>query len=157
MSLKGWSSPDEREIVVTRLIDAPRALVFEAFKDPEHITQWWGPDGFTTTTHKMDFRPGGLWLSTMHGPDGTDYPNRARYTEIKEPELIAHDHDGGESGDPVFAFKQSITFEAEGRKTRVTFRLVMATPEQRAVLAKFGAVEGGNQTLSRLASYLAQA
>jgi uncharacterized protein YndB with AHSA1/START domain len=143
------------EIVVSRLVNAPRDLVFLAFKDPEHITHWWGPNGFKTTTYEMDFREGGLWLFTMHGPDGTDYPNRVRYTEISEPELIAYDHDGGESGDPLFAFKQSISFEVEGRKTRVTLRLVMATPDQRAKLAKFGAVEGADQTLSRLNAFLA--
>ncbi|HEY8127204.1 MAG TPA: SRPBCC family protein, partial [Hyphomicrobium sp.] len=67
-----------REIIITRLLNAPRALVFAAFKDPDHITNWWGPNGFSTTTYEMDFRPGGLWLFTMHGPDGTDYPNRVR-------------------------------------------------------------------------------
>ena len=145
-----------REIIITRLLNAPRALVFAAFKDPDHITNWWGPNGFSTTTYEMDFRPGGLWLFTMHGPDGTDYPNRVRYTEIREPEFVAYDHDGGEGGDPAHAFKGSWTFDAEGRKTRVTMRLVAATPEQRAYMAQFGAVEGGNQTLARLESYLTQ-
>jgi uncharacterized protein YndB with AHSA1/START domain len=144
-----------RDIIISRLINAPRELVFSAFKDPEHITHWWGPNGFTTTTYEMDFRPGGQWLFTMHGPDGTDYPNRVRYTEVKEPEYVGYDHDAGEGGDQAFAFKASWTFDAEGRKTRVTMRLIAATLELREFMAKFGAVEGGDQTLSRLDAFLA--
>lgn len=144
-----------REIFVSRLFDAPRELVFAAFKDPKHITNWWGPNGFSTTTYEMDFRPGGQWLFTMHGPDGTDYPNRVRYTEIREPQFVLYDHDCGEDGDPAHAFKASWNFDVEGRKTRVTMRLVAATPEQRAYMAQFGAVEGGNQTLARLDAFLA--
>jgi uncharacterized protein YndB with AHSA1/START domain len=143
-----------REIVMSRLFDAPRELVFSAFKDSKHITNWWGPNGFTTTTYQMDFREGGLWHFTMHGPDGTDYPNRVRYTEIREPGLIAYDHDAGEGGDPAHAFKASWTFDVEGKKTRVTGRLVTATTELRAFMAKFGAVEGGHQTLARLDDFL---
>ncbi len=90
----------------------------------------------------------------MHGPDGTDYPNRVRYTEIREPEFVAYDHDAGEGGEQAYAFKASWTFDVEGRKTRVTMRLVAATLEQRAFMAKFGAVEGGSQTLSRLDAFL---
>ncbi|CCB67073.1 MULTISPECIES: SRPBCC domain-containing protein [unclassified Hyphomicrobium] len=146
-----------REFVISRLVNAPRELVFAAFKDPAHIGHWWGPNGFRTTTYEMDFRPGGQWLFTMHGPDGTDYPNRVRYTEIREPEVIAYDHDAGEGSDAASAFKQTITFEAEGGKTRVTLHLVMATAEHRAAMAKFGAVEGGHQTLARLAAYIGKA
>ena len=146
----------DREIVVTRLLEAPRDLVFAAFNDPDHISQWWGPNGFTTTTYEMNVRPGGQWLFTMHGPDGTDYPNRIRYTDVRPPEFLAYDHDGGEDGDDKHRFKAIVTFETEGRKTRVTMRLVSATPEQREEMAKFGAIEGGNQTLARLEVYLAQ-
>jgi uncharacterized protein YndB with AHSA1/START domain len=105
----------------------------------------------------MDVRAGGQWLFTMHGPDGTDYQNRVRYTEVKEPELLAYDHDGGDGADGTLAFKAVITFAAEGRKTRVTLRLLCASTEQREMMAKFGAVEGAHQTLSRLDSYLADA
>lgn len=143
-----------REIVVTRLLNAPRNLVFAAFKDPQHITHWWGPNGFSTTTDRMDFRVGGEWIFTMHGPDGTDYPNRVRYADIRPPEFIGYDHDAGERSDPAHAFKASWTFEDEGRKTRVTMRLVAGTLDQRAFMAKFGAVEGGHHTLSRLEAHL---
>ena len=147
-------SEAEREIVATRVFDAPRELVFEAFKDPVHISNWWGPNGFTTTTYSMDVRPGGQWLFTMHGPDGTDYPNRVRYTEVKPPELLAYDHDAGETRPDFEMFKVWITFESEGRKTRVTLRLLAATRERRDEMAKFGAVEGAHQTLARLDLHL---
>jgi uncharacterized protein YndB with AHSA1/START domain len=144
-----------REITVTRLFDAPRDLVFSAFRDPVHITHWWGPHGFSTTTKSMDFRPGGEWLFTMHGPDGTDYPNRVRYTEIRPSEFVAYDHDAGEGGDANLAFKASWTFAVEDGQTRVTMRLVTATPELREFMSKFGAVEGGFETLARLDDFLA--
>ncbi len=90
----------------------------------------------------------------MHGPDGKNYPNRVRYTEVREPELLAYDHDGGDGDDGTHSFKADITFEPEGGKTRVTLRLICASKEQREIMAKFGAIEGGNQTLSRLEAYL---
>ena len=71
---------DPRSIIGTRVFDAPRELVFSAFTDPEHLAQWWGPDGFTMTTSAFDFRPGGVWRFVMHGPDGRDYQNRASST-----------------------------------------------------------------------------
>lgn len=150
----GASSSADREMIVTRLIDAPRELVFAAFTDSAHIGEWWGPNGFTTTTYEMDVRPGGQWLSTMHGPDGTDYPNRIRYREVRPPEYLGYDHDEGEGGDPLHAFKASVTLSVEDGKTRVTLRLVLASAEQRERLAKFGALEGGKQTLARLEAFL---
>jgi uncharacterized protein YndB with AHSA1/START domain len=152
---QGASASADREIVVTRLIGAPPELVFEAFKDAHHISNWWGPNGFTTTTYEMDVRPGGQWLFTMHGPDGTDYENRVRYTEVKAAERLAYDHDGGDGGDKKLSFKAVITFVPEAGKTRVTLRLMCASKEQHEYMAKFGAIEGGEQTLSRLESYLA--
>lgn len=144
----------DREMFVTRLIDAPRELVFAAFTDSDHISEWWGPNGFTTTTYEMDVRPGGQWLFTMHGPDGTDYPNRIRYREVRPPEYLTYDHDEGEGGDPLQAFKTTVTIESEDGKTRVTLRLVLASAEQREKLVKFGAIEGGNQTLARLDAFV---
>ncbi len=145
----------DQDIVITRLIDAPRELVFEAFKDPLHISQWWGPNGFTTTTYEMDVRPGGQWLFTMHGPDGTDYPNRIRYTEVRVPEFIAYDHDGGDDDDGTHAFKATVQIATEGQAKRESrCALSLRRRQQREAMAKFGAIEGGNQTLGRLESYL---
>src|SRR6478672_8986749 len=84
-----------REIVISRVIDAPRELVFEAFTEVRHLSRWWGPEGFTTTTRAFEFRVGGEWDFVMHGPDGTDYQEWISWTEIAPPERIALRH--GES------------------------------------------------------------
>src|SRR4051812_10404823 len=84
-----------REIVISRTVKAPRALVFRMMAEAGHVAKWWGPDGFTTTITKMDFRVGGEWVLTMHGPDGTDYPNHSVFTEIVPNERICYDHGGG--------------------------------------------------------------
>jgi uncharacterized protein YndB with AHSA1/START domain len=102
----------------------------------------------------MDVRVGGQWLFTMHGSDGTDYPNRVRYTDVREPELLAYDHDDGGKAERPLAFQVVITFTEEAQKTRVTLRLICGSKEQREMMAKFGAVEGAHQTLSRLEDYL---
>ena len=86
----------DREIVATRLFDAPRDLVFMMWTDPNHIAQWWGPRGFTTTTLEMDLRPGGIWRFIMHGPDGRDYPNRVIYLEIVPLERLVYKHESDE-------------------------------------------------------------
>ena len=103
------SATADREIVITRVINAPRALVFEAWTKPEHIGNWRGPRGFTTTTHSMDVRPGGEWRFVMPGPVGTDYKNRIVYLEVDEPERLVYDH-FGEEGDEKEKFQTTVTF-----------------------------------------------
>lgn len=144
----------DRELRITRLIHAPRERVFDAFTDAEHITLWWGPNGFSTTTSEMDVRPGGIWRFVMHGPDGTDYQNLIRYTEVSRPERLAYDH-SDDADPPNIAFQQVVTFdEAEGG-TLVTLCAVFATAEIRRQHAEeVGAVEGGQQTLARLAAFV---
>lgn len=145
----------DRTIHITREFDAPIALVFEAFSQPEHIGKWWGPNGFSTTTKSMKFEIGGEWIFTMHGPDGTDYPNRVVYTEIKKPELLKYDHFAGYVDDGKEPhFKQTITFKEADGKTIVEMNLLFPTADLREEAAKFGAVEGGHQTLARLAEFL---
>ena len=141
------------DIVTRRLFDAPRELVFDAFTRPEHIGQWWGPRGFTTTTHSMDFRVGGVWRFVMHGPDGTDWPNDVRYTEIVRPERLAYDHGADDGGEPHFSVV--VTFEDRGGKTELSMRLIAASAEQVRQMTEFGAPEGGKQTLDRLGEFLA--
>lgn len=142
----------DREIVFSREFDAPRERVFEAWSKPDNIGQWWGPAGFTTTTHKMAFEPGGEWIFIMHSPDGTDYDNYIRFREIIKPEKITYDH-GERSGDP-FQFTVTITFEKLGKRTRLTHRLEFPSKDARDKSVEFGAIEGGKQTLSRLAEFL---
>ena len=147
------ASSADRELVITRLLDAPRELVFDTWTDPAHIGQWWGPDGFTTTTLEMDVRPGGRWRYVMHGPDGVDYPNRMVYREVVRPERIVYDHGDDVEHDPA-QFHVTVTFAEEGGGTRLTSRMLFASAEQCEKMKEFGAIEGGNQTLARLDEYL---
>ena len=146
---------DPRSIVGSRVFDAPRELVFAAFSDPKHLAQWWGPIGFTTTTHSFEFRPGGVWRFVMHGPDGRDYENRVTYDEIVAPERIAYHHGGGDDVEPV-RFNTTVTFEDLGNnQTRIIWHGRFPTAEERArVIKEFGADKGLAQTLSRLAEHL---
>jgi uncharacterized protein YndB with AHSA1/START domain len=148
------SATADREIVITRLFDAPRERVFAAWTDPAHIGEWWGPTGFTTTIHEMDVRPGGVWRFIMHGPDGVDWPNWIRYSEVVAPERLVYAH-GGEREEPEFHV--TTTFEDEGGRTRLTMRSLFPSAAARDyVVREHGAIEGGNQTLDRLGEYLAK-
>jgi uncharacterized protein YndB with AHSA1/START domain len=139
-------------IRLDRLIQAPREQVFAALSDATHLDAWWGPDGFTTETHAMAFEVGGLWHYTMHGPDGKDWPNWIRYTEITAPARIAYDH-GGELGEPAH-FNGLITLDEEDGKTRITLTLILPTAEAKQAVVDFGAVEGGKQTLAKLDQFV---
>ena len=146
---------DLRSIVGTRVFDAPRALVFSVWTDPKHLAQWWGPNGFTTTTHAFDFRPGGVWRFVMHGPDGRDYQNRITFDEIVPPERIAYRHGGGDDVEPV-QFTQAVTFQDLGNgQTLLTWHGTFATAEERArVIREYGADKGLAQTMARLDEYV---
>jgi uncharacterized protein YndB with AHSA1/START domain len=145
---------DPRSIVGTRVFNAPRDLVFSAFTDPKHLAQWWGPNGFSTTTSAFDFRPGGVWRFVMHGPDGRDYQNRITFDEIVRPERIIYRHGGGEDVEPV-QFKTTITFEDLGRKTRLIWRGDFPTAGERdRVIKEYGADKGLVQNLLRLADFV---
>ncbi|WP_283136699.1 SRPBCC family protein [Rhizohabitans arisaemae] len=149
------SATTDREIVISRIIDAPRELVFEAFTEVRHLSRWWGPEGFTTTTRSFEFRVGGEWDFTMHGPDRTDYQEWITWTEIVPPEGIALLH-GEHRGDPN-AFESVLTFTPEGAATRIEMRTVFPTKELRdEAVEKYRAIEGGQQTLSNLAAYVTE-
>jgi uncharacterized protein YndB with AHSA1/START domain len=146
---------DPRSIVGSRVFDAPRALVFSVWTDPKHLAQWWGPNGFTTTTHAYDFRPGGVWRFVMHGPDGRDYQNRITFDEIVPPERIVYRHGGSDDVEPV-QFTQTVTFEdLNNGKTLLTWHARFPSAEERArVIKEYGADKGLAQTMARLADYL---
>jgi len=147
------SATADREIVISRMISAPQELVFEAFTEVRHLSRWWGPEGFTTTTRAFEFCVGGEWVFVMHGPDGTDYQEWISYTEIAPPERIALLH-GESRGDPN-AFESVLTFAPEGAATRLEMRTVFPTRELRdEAVEKYGAIEGGRQTLGNLAAYV---
>ena len=143
-------------MIVMRELDAPRDLVFEAWADPRHLSQWWGPDGFTTSTSAFDMRPGGVWRFVMHGPDGRDYDNRITFDEIVRPEFIRYHHGGGEDVEPV-QFHTTVTFEDLGsRRTRITLHAVFPSAAERdRVVKEYGADKGLVQTMGRLADYVA--
>jgi uncharacterized protein YndB with AHSA1/START domain len=154
-SMSDASATSEREIVTTRVFDAPPELVWKAWTDPQHVAQWWGPRGFTNTIQEMDVRPGGVWRLVMHGPDGTDYPNKIVYIEVVEPERLVYDH--GDDQDNGLLFHVTVSFVAQGGKTQVTMRALFDSVAQRdQVVEEFGAIEGANQTLDRLGEYLAK-
>src|SRR6267378_807697 len=134
------SATADREIVISRVISAPRELVFEAFTEVRHLSRWWGPEGFTTTTRAFEFRVGGEWIS---------------WTEIAPPERIALLH-GESRGDPN-AFESVLTFAPDGVATRIEMRTVFPTKELRdEAVEKYHAIEGGQQTLSKLAAYVTE-
>jgi uncharacterized protein YndB with AHSA1/START domain len=141
----------DKQITVSRVIDAPVERVFKAFTEPEQIKYWWGPRGFTNTIYKREFKVGGVWEYMMHGPDGVNYPNRVQYTEIKPNELISYIHGDNKIHDQ---FTANIRFASKGNKTQVTLQIIAKTAAQIAGMKKFGAVEGGNENLARLAEHL---
>lgn len=144
----------DRELVGTRVFDAPRELVFKVWTDPAHLGKWWGPRGFTTTTYAMDMKPGGVWRFCMHGPDGVDYQNKITFLEIAEPERLVYKHGG--DGEPV-DFHVTVSFEEEDGKTRLTMRMVFpSTAERDDTVEKYGADKGLVEHLDRLGEYAAQ-
>ncbi len=151
---------DPRSIIATRVFDAPRDLVFAVWTDPKHLAQWWGPHGFTTTTHSFDMRSGGVWRFVMHGPGDRDFQNRITYEEVVRPERIVYRHGGGEDVEPV-QFKTTVTFEEMGgaaAKTRITMRMDFPSAAERdRVIKEYHAAEGLAQTLARLSEYVAAA
>ena len=142
----------DRELLITRLLDAPRELVWEVWTNPDHIKNWWGPNGFTNTIFTMDVQPGGIWDFVMHGPDGTDYKNKSIYKEIVKPERIVFEHITGPH------FTTTVTFAAEGKKTLLTWRMLFDTAEQlQQVVKTFKADEGLKQNIEKLEVYLQHA
>lgn len=112
-----------REIVTTRVIRAPRELVWRIWTDPEHLRNWWGPRGFTNTFHEFDLRPGGAWRFIMHGPDGADYQNESVFVEVTRPERLVFDHISPPH------FRATVLFDDLNGRTKITFRQLFELPE----------------------------
>jgi uncharacterized protein YndB with AHSA1/START domain len=147
------SATADREIGTTRILNAPRELVFKVWTEAQHVALWWGPNGFTNTIQEMSVTPGGIWRFIMHGPDGTDYPNVITFLEVKRPELLVYNH--GSEEDRLM-FHVTVTFEDLGQQTRLTMTSLFRTAAEREeVVRRVGAVEGLSQTLGRLGVYLA--
>jgi uncharacterized protein YndB with AHSA1/START domain len=149
-----------RSIVGVREFEAPRELVFSMWTDPKHLAQWWGPNGFTTTTSSFDMRPGGVWHFVMHGPDGRDYQNHITYEDIVPPQRIVYRHAGSGGDVGSVRFTTTVTFDElkseSGAKTRITMRMDFPSAAERdRVVKDHGADKGQAQTLARLAEYVA--
>ncbi len=152
----GKQDSSDREIVIVRLIDAPASRVWRAWTDNAEIVRWWGPHGFSDETLTREFKPGGHWRHTMIGPDGTRFPNYATYKEIEENKRIVLVNAGSkEDAEKGVGFRSEITFKAVGNKTEITMRSVFPTAAMRDhVVKEFRAIEGGHQTMSRLAAHV---
>ena len=134
------------EIHLTRTFRATPERVFDAWTDPAKLARWFGPDGFTTTTHELDLRPGGSWRHTMRGPDGKEYPNHVVFVEVARGRRIVYDHVSPPQ------FRTTVTFEPDGPGTRMGFRMVFSDPDAYKVATEVhGAREGLKQTVERLA------
>lgn len=150
--------PGPGELILTRTFDAPRALVWKARTDPNHLTRWWGPHGFTTPVCELDLQPGGALLLHMHGPDGTVYPMKGVVREVVEPERLVFSSvaQEDEEGNVQLELLTMVTLAECGGRTELTLRAVVvkATPE--AAGQRAGMEEGWKQTLDKLAGYLAR-
>ncbi len=147
---------DERTIVSTRVFNAPRSMVYQAFANPKQVVEWWGPHGFSTTVLDMDLRPGGKWRIVMHGPDGINYPNEMTFTVIVPNERIELDLVGGREGaEPVYLHK-TITWQDEDGGTRLTLRNQFGSRELRDENVRtYGSVQGAHDLFERLTKFLA--
>ena len=140
----------DRELLITRLLNAPVELVWEVWTNPEHLAEWWGPNGFTNSISKMDIRPGGEWDLVMHGPDGTDYRNHSVFKEVIPFQKLVYEHLSGPH------FVATIDFEAQGSKTFLRWHMLFDSKEifQQTVVA-FKADEGLKQNVEKLSLFLA--
>ena len=146
-----FSTPSDREIVITRVLAAPRRRVFEALTDPEHVPHWYGPRGWTLPVCAIDFRPGGAWRFVCRGPDGTDMGMRGVYQEITPPERFvsteSFDDYPGES-------LNTLVLSEEAGRTTITTTVLYPSKEVRDAVLGSGMQEGASQTYDRLAEYL---
>ncbi|MBD2355427.1 SRPBCC domain-containing protein [Tolypothrix sp. FACHB-123] len=156
------STQSEREIIITRIFNAPRELVFQAWTDPKHIVQWWGPKGFTTRVTELDLRPGGQSRYVMVGPDGTEYPVKGVFYEIVPPERIVSSDEFDEgfeqliNGDLPQGIVMTVMFEDLEGKTKLTLQIRHATESDRRKHEEMGVVAGWNSTFDCLDEFLAK-
>jgi uncharacterized protein YndB with AHSA1/START domain len=151
-TISAASSPVGQELIITRIIDAPRDLVFKAWTDPKQVAKWWSPKYFTNPVCELDVRPGGAILIHMAGPDGTVYPMKGMYQEIVEPERLVFASSAVEddAGNPALETLSTVTFEDQGGKTQLTLRVAVVRSTSAAEWALAGMEEGWNQSLDKL-------
>lgn len=146
---KNVNDTSDRELRLTRILNAPIELVWEVWTDPEHIKNWWGPNGFTNTISKMDLSVGGEWELVMHGPDGTDYKNKSIFREVVKHKKLVYEHVSAPK------FTATIEFEPRGKQTHLSWHMLFETREQFIQVVKtFKADEGLAQNIDKLQAYL---
>ena len=146
----------EHELVLTRIFDAPRELLFKVWTDPKHVAQWWGPHGFTNPVCELDLRPGGAMLIHMRGPDGVLYPMTGVYQEVVEPErLVFMSAMLDDKGNPMFEVLTTVTFAKEGGRTKQILRARVIKKTAQAAPYLAGMEAGWTQSLERLTAYVA--
>ncbi len=150
--LDNLASVAERTMVLERVIAAPRSVVWGAWFNPETLPKWWGPDGFSCRTNRIDLRQGGDWVFDMIGPDGTVFPNHHRYGDVKAEDRISYELLWGENG-PKHA-DAWVLFEDENGATKITLGMVFSTSAEFLEARSFGAEELGLQTLDKLARFV---
>ena len=147
--------PGERVIVLTRVFDAPRDLVFEMWTNPVHLAQWWGPKGFTNPVCEVDLKVGGRWHIVMRAPNGEEFPCRGEYREIRKPERLAFTNIAVDQNDqPVLDGFTSVTFEDLGGKTKLTIETGAAPMVEYAARYLDGMEMGWTMSLEKLAETL---
>ena len=139
----------DREIILTRVLNHPVEKVWEVFAKPEHIQNWWGPNGFTITISKMDLRSEGDWLFVMDGPDGQTWDTHFKFFEIEPLKTFSYEH----LGKP--RFRSIVTFEPEGNRTNLRWHMIFESKEVFLETVKaVGAIDGLNQTVGNMEAYL---
>jgi uncharacterized protein YndB with AHSA1/START domain len=147
----------ERELVITRVFDAPRELVFQTWTDPKHLVRWWGPKGFTNPVCEVDLRVGGAWRIVMRAPDGAEYPGGGVYREIVPPERLVFTNGAMDKvGNPIIDGFTTVTFADEGGKTKLTLQTRAAGLVSYAARMLEGMEAGWTQSLERLSEELAR-
>lgn len=138
----------DREISVKKMLSAPIEIVWKVWTNPEHIANWWGPDGFTNTIHTMDVTPGGEWRLTMHGPDGKRFPNKSEFVEIVQNETIVFQHFNPN-------YLATVIFKPVGNETLMEWKMLFETEELFETVVKvFKVDEGLKQNAQKLENYL---
>jgi uncharacterized protein YndB with AHSA1/START domain len=146
------AEPGKQEIIMTRTFDAPRELVYRAYTDPRLIPQWWGPKSETTTVDQMDVRQGGSWRYIQRNDDGQEYAFRGVYHEVKAPERLVYTFEF--EGMPGHVLLETVIFEEEGSKTKLTDQIVFQTIEDRDGMLKTGMEQGAAESMERLEKLL---
>lgn len=140
------------EIYISRVYNAPARMVWKAWTDEAQVVKWWGPRGFSITTKSKDLRPGGKWVYTMHGPDGTDYPNLTTYHEVVENKRLVYDHGATETTPPLF--RVTVNFNEQSGKTQMDMTMALESAEAAEHTKVFIKNAGGNSTWDRLGEFL---